>query len=231
MLSHFEKPQPKSARPKVFAIYSFRHDHHLVPDLIANIEPIVDGWVAFDDRAVQSGLASETARHLQLVNRARELGADWVLAVDPDERLESQARFQFPSLTAHKRRIIWTFHYRELYSPTEYRVDGVWGKKLRGRLFPLFEGQVFSDDALHGPKYPIDAGYANEVCDLNLYHLKMITRERRVARRDLYSSLDPGNKYQAIGYDYLADDSAVVLETIPPDRMYLPPYREEGRQW
>jgi hypothetical protein len=27
-----------------------RYDAHLVPDLIANIDPIVDGWIALNDR-------------------------------------------------------------------------------------------------------------------------------------------------------------------------------------
>jgi hypothetical protein len=232
MLTHFEKPRPSQPqRPRVFAVFSFRYDHHLVPDLIQNILPMVDGWVAFDDRAAASGYSNEPTRHLRLVERARALGADWILAIDPDERLESRATSEIPALVADKQRIIWGFRLRELYSPSEYRVDGIWGRKAVERLFPLFEGQVFSDRELHGPKYPIEPGYAIRQSDLNLYHLKMITRERRIARRDLYRHLDPDNRYQTIGYDYLADDSGAVFETIPPERMYAPPYREEGGLW
>ena len=49
-------------------------------------------------------------------------------------------------------------------------------------------------------------GYSFLSTGFNLYHLKMINPERRAARRDLYSRLDPKQKYQALGYDYLLDE-------------------------
>ncbi|OWK19097.1 hypothetical protein AJ88_48455 [Mesorhizobium amorphae CCBAU 01583] len=39
---------PLAAR--VIAVFSYRFDAHLVSDLIANLDPIVDGWIAYDDR-------------------------------------------------------------------------------------------------------------------------------------------------------------------------------------
>ena len=33
--------------PRVLALFSFRHDAHLVQDLIENIRPMVDGWVSY----------------------------------------------------------------------------------------------------------------------------------------------------------------------------------------
>jgi hypothetical protein len=57
--------------------------------------------------------------------------------------------------------------------------------------------------------------YPLKKTDLNIYHLKMITKERRSARRDLYNALDPKLAFQAIGYGYLADDDGAVLERIP----------------
>jgi hypothetical protein len=236
LLTHCERTRASSANRKgsalrVFAIFSFRFDHNLVPDLLANLDSIVDGWVAYDDRESESKYGNEAARHIQLVNRARELGADWVLAIDPDERLECRAELEIPVMTSVKRRIIWTFRLRELYTVDAYRVDGIWGQKIVARLFPLFDGQVFSDQWLHSPKYPIEPGYAVRQSDLNLYHLKMIAPERRVARRDLYMHLDPDNKYQSIGYSYLADEVGASLETIPPDRSYKPLHREDGGLW
>lgn len=223
-------------------MFSFRYDHHLVADLLQNIAPIVDGWVAYDDRAAKVGYSNEPARHVQLVERARALGADWVLAVDPDERFENRVAVEIRSMIAQKQPVIWAFRFRELDSPTEYRADGIWGEKVQMRLFPILEGQVFSDLELHSPKFPIEpvpvepgyrvaAGYVIRKSNLNLYHLKMITRERRVARRDLYNHLDPDNAYTPFGYDYLADDSGAALETIGPDRMYTPPHREDGGLW
>ena len=235
MLSHFEKPRPEHfARlrsPRIFAIFSFRYDCHLVPDLIRNIEPIVDGWIAFDDRAAEAPFSSEPARHMALVNRARELGVDWILSIDPDERLETATALRIRALVAHRERIIWTFNLRELFSPTKYRIDGIWGRKRVGRLFPLLDGQVFSQQELHTPKYPIEPGYTVRSSDLNLYHLKMIDPERRKARRDLYHFLDPQNKYQAFGYDYMTDESGAKFEVIEKDRTYAPPHRDDGGLW
>lgn len=37
-------------RQRTIAVFSYRYDAHLVPDLIANLDPIVDGWIALDDR-------------------------------------------------------------------------------------------------------------------------------------------------------------------------------------
>jgi hypothetical protein len=59
----------------------------------------------------------------------------------------------------------------------------------------------------------------------------MLTPERRQARSRLYKLLDPENRFQPIGYDYLADDLGATFETIPPGREYLPPHEEDGGLW
>ncbi|MCY1361890.1 hypothetical protein D9M69_485810 [compost metagenome] len=61
-----------------------------------------------------------------------------------------------------------------------------------------------------------------------LYHLKSIHHADRVARRDLYTRLDPARQFQAIGYDYLAQEGpGLQLRRIEADRDYdrrtLPP--------
>lgn len=218
-------------RPKIIAIFSFRYDYHLVPDLLSNIESMVDGWISFDDRQADVPFTDESGRRRQLISRAREIGADWVLAMDPDERLEAGAATTLRRATRQARRVAYTFRLRELYSPNQYRIDGVWGEKVRARLFPLLDGQVFSDAPLHAPWHPLEQGCELRHLDINLYHLKMIRAERRAARAALYRRLDPESKYQKIGYDYLADDTGMVLESIPPGREYLPPHKEDGGLW
>jgi hypothetical protein len=123
------------------------------------------------------------------------------------------------------------FRLRELYSPDAYRVDGVWGQKIQFRLFPLRGAQRFSAQPFHGQWVPTQPEHTLLHSDLNLYHLKMIAPARRRARRDLYEFVDPTHRYQAIGYDYLADDSGMVLEAIPDGRSYLPQHIEDGRLW
>ncbi len=215
--------------PRVLALFSFRYDADLVPDLIENLRPIVDGYVAYDDRAATELFSDEPRRRRELVAAARQMGARWVIFIDPDERLEAALAGRIHELTRAKGRIAWGFHFRELYAPDAYRVDGYWRKKMRYTLFPLLEKQRFDAAALHGPHHP--KGYRRRDSGLNVYHLKMITAERRAARRDLYKALDPGNSFQAIGYDYLADDDGAVLKRIPRGREYRPLHRDDGGLW
>ena len=237
MLSHKIKVTARlrhllpGARHLVLAVFSYRYDAHLVPDLLENLAPVVDGWVAYDDRGGSGPFTSEPERRQALIARARALGAAWVLAIDPDERLEHAAAARIPKLTRSVERIIWCFDLREMYTPDHYRVDGIWGRKSQARLFPLLEGQKFSDRPLHAPWTPIEGGYAVRPAELNLYHLKMIDPARRTARRDLYKRLDPGSAFQRIGYDYLTDEARLVLEPIPLSRSYWPRHVDDRSLW
>jgi hypothetical protein len=217
--------------PRLLAVFSYRYDWRLVPDLLTNLDPLVDGWVAWDDRNSKEPFSGEPERRHLLLSRARQLGAKWVLTIDPDERLERGAAPVLRRMTENADRILWRFRLRELYAPTTYRVDGIWGKKQLVRLFPLLDGQIFSMRPLHGPAYPLEPGYKKLNSGLNIYHLKMITERRRKARRDLYKQMDPSNSFQAIGYDYLADDENAEFEAIPPGREYLPGHRDDGELW
>jgi hypothetical protein len=216
-------------RPCTVAVFSFRYDAHLVPDLIENVRPMVKGYAAYDDRAATELFSSEPERRALLIEAARNMGARWVLYMDPDQRLERAAAERLPEFTRADEPVAWGFRLRELYAPDAYRVDGIWGRKIRYRLFPVRDGQVFGTKALHEQHYP--KGYPRRETGLNLYHLKMITRARREGRRDLYKALDPDASYQPKGYDYLADDDGATLETIPEGRSYWPPHKEDGGLW
>src|SRR5712691_11110506 len=216
----------RQLRPMVLAIFSYRYDAELVPDLLANIEPVVDGWVAFDDREASDLFSSEPRRRRLLIQRAKELGATWVLAIDPDERIERGAATRIRGLTSERQRIIWEFNLREMFTAATYRVDGIWGSKMQGRLFPTFDGPLCSDRPLHGAWCVAPAGYSILAAGLNLYHLKMLSSERRQTRRDLYRYLDPIHRYQTAGYDYLVDETGAEFEQIPPARDFFPAHRE-----
>ena len=80
------------------------------------------------------------------------------------------------------------------------------------------------NQALHGSWLP--DGYVEQARMVrmfhHLYHLKSIHHEDRVRRRDFYKRLDPDHRYQAIGYDYLAEEPDTLrLESIRPGRDYL----------
>jgi len=219
------------SRQRIVAVFSYRYDAHLVLDLIANIDPVVDGWIAYDDRAAQGIFSSEPGRRRALLAAAHEAGADWILAVDPDERLENAAADRIGMLTGGSRRIAWGFHCREMYTPASYRVDGIWGRKMQHRLFSAYHPDRYRSKELHGAWFPEDIGFKLRNSGLNLYHLKMIEPKRRVARRDLYNRLDPERRLQEAGYDYLADDLGAVLETIAPGRGYSPAHVDDGGLW
>ncbi len=214
--------------PHVVALFSFRYDAHLVPALVQNIAPAVDAWIGYDDRAAPELLSNERYRRRILALKARELGARWVLTVDPDERFEQALADRIGALTSEARRCAWNFQLREMFATDRYRVDGRWGSKWQPRLFPLLGDYRVGSAELHTP---ICEHYPKRATGLNLYHLKMITPERRRARSALYRRLDPDQRRQEAGYDYLADDSGAVLEDIPSGRGYHPPHREDGGLW
>jgi hypothetical protein len=218
------------SRQRVVAVFNYRFDAHLVPDLLANIDPIVDGWIAYDDRAAAGIFSSEPRRRRLLLEAAREAGADWILAVDPDERFERGVAERVGRLLTKPGKAAWGFRLRELYSPDSYRVDGAWGEKIQHRLFRAYDPAEYPASFLHGPWYPA-LGFKSHDSGLTLYHLKMIDKRRRLARRDLYRRLDPTGVNQAIGYDYLADENGAVFEKIPPGRDYHPAHFDDGGLW
>lgn len=218
-------------RQRTIAVFSYRYDAHLVADLIANIDPVVDGWIAYDDRGATGVFSSEPQRRRILLDAAHEAAADWILAIDPDERLERGTAERIGQLTGDYRRMAWGFRLRELYSPTEYRVDGLWAEKFQYRLFRAYDPAKYRPEDLHGLWYPPDLGFKARKSGLNLYHLKMMEPKRRIARRNLYDHLDPKGLLQDVGYDYLADEAGAVFEQIPPGRDYHPPHVDDGGLW
>jgi hypothetical protein len=224
--------RPWRRRRRVLAVFAYRYDAALVPALLANIEPLVDGWVALDDRQAGALLSDEAGRHRALLAKARDLGAAWILAVDPDERFERGTAEAMPRLTQPPGRpLAWAFRLRELYAADRYRVDGRWGEKRQVRLFTSYDPATAPDGAIHSAWIPHPGPHAIRPVELNLYHLKMILPARRQARRDLYKAADPAGRFQAIGYDYLADETGAAFETIPPGRGFQPPHQEDGGLW
>jgi hypothetical protein len=221
----------RQRHPLIMAVFSFRYDHHLVPGMLKNIATMVDGWVSFDDRDSAEVFSDEPARRHALVTAAKQAGADWILAIDPDERFERGLARRIRELTRGNDYVAWSFPLRELYAPHAYRVDGVWGLKAQARLFRVPREISPSPMPLHSPWHAVAPGIEVRVTDLNLYHLKMIAPARRQARRDLYKHLDPDQKLQAIGYDYLADEEGIELENIPIQRFYDPPFVEDHGLW
>lgn len=216
--------------PSVVCLTSFRYDAHLVPDMKRNLAGVVDGFVLWDDRQAAQKYSSEPERRARLLAAARDLGANWVLGVDPDERFEPAMAARIRDLTAGPDRI-WTFDLRELWSPTSWRSDGIWAKKAVARLWPLHPELEHRFQPLHSSWAPQDSGLPRKMAGIALYHLKTIDARRREKRSALYAALDPERKFSGRGYDYLKDETGLELTEIPPERMYQPAHVDDGGLW
>ena len=219
--------------PRVLSIYSFRFDAHLVADLRKNTAPFVDGWLSWDDRSGQGPFTDEMSRRWALLNAAREAGAQWVMLLDPDERVERRFRRDYRSLLDSGANLV-SFRLREMYTPTAYRVDGVWDQKRQGRLLNVQEALVQPQAApgsLHVPWRSYLAAPRELETGFNVYHLKQIDPQRRRARARLYSELDPQRRMQSIGYDYLADDTGLVLKRVSRRHRFAPRHVDDGGLW
>jgi hypothetical protein len=212
------------SRPKLIAVYAFRYDAELVPDLRTNLD-FVDDFIAHDDSQNPDLWYNEGAVRNSLIERARAAGGDWVICVDPDERFEKDAGQKIRELIRKKRKVVYGFPLWELYRPDAFRTDGVWSQKCKWTLFPLLDGQQFMNVPLHSQWSPRNEDYSYEKTDIRVYHLKMIEAAHREQRRRLYNALDAEKQFQAIGYDYLTDESSMTLQQIEPGRGFDPPYQ------
>lgn len=222
---------PPPGMPLVLALFSFRYDAHLVPGLVANLRPIVHGHIAWDDRAASGTLSSEPARRNALLAEAQRQRAGWLLTCDPDERFEDRLAERLPDLVSQGDNILWRFHCREMFSPTHWRADGIWGGKRMIRLFPAAAATGGLDTPLHGGWVAEPGRFRQRDARLAFYHLRMAHPARRALRRRLYAAVDPGRLHQGIGYDYLDDERAMVLQPVAEARRFSPPFVEDGGLW
>lgn len=236
-------------RTRILCVVQVRNEAAMLKDCLDHLRPYVDGFVILDDGSTDhtpSVIEAEPklVTHLRtpvvdphhwdekgnkqrLLRAAQRAGADWVLVCDADERPENlflrHLRAVAAALKAVKLPYV-SLAVRELWDrPDQYRVDGVWGQKRAVRFFALPDQISFNSTTdLHGPWYPDEVGARGQliVTGYHIYHLRMIHAAARQARRDRYTQLDPGNRFQAIGYDYLTDTNGLILNAIDPLRGY-----------
>lgn len=179
----------------------------LIDDLRENLS-WVDGFVSLDQTDRVDELWSPRAERVRaLQDLGRKVGGEWMMIIDPDERLEDDAEARIRELIDGDPKRRFTFQFRELFTPTHYRIDGVWGSKTRRRLFHLRQARA--------PRVLVD---------LNLYHLKHIEPENRALRARVHKQANTWDNHR-LGFDYLADDKGMVLEEIPEGRGFQPAYR------
>jgi hypothetical protein len=206
---------------KIVAMFAYcERDKHLVAGALINLS-WVDEIIAYDNSGKPY---NEREMRLEMKRRAIAKGADWILELDPDERFEKNASKVFREVTRTKQKVVYQVHFRELYTPDSYRIDGIWGKKHRMSLYPVYPDQKIKNKKFNMKTWPVTPDYKRVALDVNLYHLKMIEPENRIKRVEWLKTIDPNAETQARGYDYLLDDTGIELEKIPSGREYFPRY-------
>ncbi|MEP7159184.1 MAG: glycosyltransferase [Chloroflexota bacterium] len=235
------------ARPRLVALIQFSNESRYLPGFLENVAPQVDGIIGLDDgstdgsaelmrahpsvievlRLTQHGdhVWDERRNRAILVDAAIRHRVEWVVAVDADERLEQDFRARADALMKRadeEGKTAYSVVLRELWaSISTYRVDGIWGQKKSARFFRVPEHYEASDMSFHGhwpPKSAQSPDGEFELVDLVIYHLAMIDAIDRAARKLKFQRLDPESRWQSIGYDYLTDETGLILEQIPEDR-------------
>ena len=228
----------------LLAIMCVRNEEYYLPTFLEHIRDYVDGFVVLDDGSTDHTIEilekepkvlkiiknkvtnkidwDEADNRKKLLRESYKVSPDkdntWVICCDPDERFETRFLRKMKKVCKPDVFKVYGVHFREVHDNYKtYRVDGIWNDKYKYILFPLKKQMTF--DEIYKQRHHINWFYDDikdclEMTKYNLYHLKMLKKEDRIKRAKLYDQLDPDKKMQAIGYDYLYDETNMVLKKI-----------------
>lgn len=234
--------------PPLTLLIQFRNEADHLPGFFTNVCSQVNAIIALDDGSSDASAAiassvsnllliskpSLTPHHWDepgnkrlLIDAALKKAPGWILVLDADERLERHfreranlaihlaMRYGFTSI-ALRLGEIWTDN-------AQVRVDGIWGRKRRVRLFLLQHDYQLQNADFHAGWNCANKNNAEHIvpADIYFYHLGMSTKAQRESRKLKYKNLDPDNQWQSIGYDYLTDSRGLQLKKIRAGRDFL----------
>lgn len=234
-------------RVKIFCIIQVRNEARFLPGFLHHMAPHVDGIIALDDCSTDNTVDLLRAepkvvsilrehepapphthevrnRHRLIVEAARQ-GADWVLCADADERYETRflRRLNIVARANERRRddVLFVRIVNLWDSPDQYRIDGKCAPRWTARMFRMPEMISRRTALMHLPWFPPELDKAKRrFVPAILYHLKMIRREDREARHAKFTTIDPDNTHQSIGYGHLIDEAGLKVQKVLPFRGY-----------
>jgi len=191
--------------PRIIAAFAYRYEPDWLIDELRQNLSWVDGFAELNDRDRTEPWGVNADRVKELMAIAQAMEPDWIFYTAPDERLEDRAADVLREV-ADRPGTRYSFRLREMWRPDAYRVDGMWGRKRRARLF---RPGCLRDTRL---------------LDLNIYHLKMIEPANRAERQRVHSEHNRWDNKRR-GFRYMTSERGLRLERIPAGRGYSPPYR------
>ncbi len=237
------------APPRLIALLVFHNEARFLPGYLDNVAPQVDGIVALDDGSTDGSAAilrghpkvleilanpvckphawDEPFNQRRLIEAVAGHAPQWLVVVDADERLEQHFRARANGIirqAEHEGVLALSIAIRELWDhPYRYRADGPWGRKRKASLFRYREDHEFDPRPMHNYWAPLNSRINGQFrhADLQLYHLRMLRAEDRQQRQARYMHMDPDNRWQSAGYDYLCDETGLELAEVDPERTYL----------
>lgn len=228
-------------KQEIICIMCLYNEEANIEDCINHLYNYVDKFVIFDDGSTDNTVSilrkydkvvsiienknkkywAERKNRETVLKEAyniSETKMPWVLCIDADERFEIRFLKNLRKITNKYSgtKSVLNVYFRELWgSYKKYRVDGLWGEKMKGLLFQLDSKMTFDYESEHHIPWAYREIINNQiVLNYNLYHLKMINKKDREDRKKLYKELDPNNKMQPVGYDYLTDAENIKLINI-----------------
>jgi len=215
---------------KIVCCYSVRWEPQwLVDDMRENLK-WVDDFVEINYRDLPDDVpwTDENDTYRMQRERAKALGADWVLISSPDERFDRSAEKYIRQRISYLKRTILRFPVRDLITPTSYRSDRGFWRHEESRVYPFWEGQEFDTKPFHNNIVPkLDRFSRRESLPCPIYNLKTIEPENRELRVAMYKASDPDTKMTVLSdYDELLDETNMELTKLTPKEGYEPPYTQ-----
>lgn len=200
----------------IAVLYSFSKYDRLLKPLFEN-HLIFNDIVVFDDLDNKELWYHEGQVRNIILNKATQVGYKWALCLDPDERILQKDQRLIRDIIKNdkKRQTIYQFNFNEMFSTTEYRIDGRWGRKWKRILFPLNSFNFYQNSKLHSHWYPRNRFYAIKKTNIPIWHLKHIFQGAAQERRRIYEQWDTIRAQK--DYSYLTDMEGAVFQLAPKE--------------